>query len=253
MQELSGPVIDGAVPAIAVHGSLAADGTVVATDVGAPTGRVRVVDEVDAFPGMTSARPMLVMARGRLPDLEDGMDLRVWTKATGDEVRRVAAAIGWPIVFLVDAAQITDTSPALPVVWTFSFVQALGVVVGLLAIVGLVAYVDARQRKRSVATALLLRMGLSARRQWRSLATELAVLAGIAVVLGAGLGWAAVGAVNRHLDPIPTQLPAPLLRFPVPAVAGVLAVAVVTVLVGSSLALRAARDVDLGEALREDV
>jgi putative ABC transport system permease protein len=253
MQELAGPALDGAVPAIAVAGDLAPQGTAVATDVGAPSGQVRIVDRVAAFPGMTSARPMLVTAEGRLPALEDGMDLQVWTTASADEVRRVADGLGWPIVYLVDAAQITDTSPALPVVWTFSFVQALGVMVGLLAIVGLVAYVDARQRQRSVATALLARMGLSARRHWRSLATELALLAGIAVVLGAALGWVAVDAVHHHLDPIPGQLPAPLLRFPFPAVAGVVAVAVATVLVGSWLAQRAARRVDLGEALREDI
>jgi putative ABC transport system permease protein len=165
----------------------------------------------------------------------------------------MAADAGWPIVFLVDAQQLTDTSPALPIVWTFSFVQGLGVIVGLLAIVGLVAYVDARQRKRSVATLLLGRMGLSARRHWHSLALELAVVAGVAVVGGAALGWIAVEAVNGHLDPIPDRLPAPLLRFPWPAVAGVLVAAVATVLIGSALAQRAARDVNLGEALREDV
>ena len=253
MEELTAPAVDGAIPAIAVHGDLAPAGTAVATDVGAPTADVRVVDHIAAFPGMTSTRPVLVMAEGRAPKLEDGMDLQVWTTAGADEVRRVADQLGWPIAYLVTADQITDTSPALPVVCTFSFVQALGVVVGLLAIVGLVAYVDARQRRRSVADALLARMGLSTRRQWRSLAAELTVLAAIAVTLGAALGWVAVAAVHRHLDPIPAQLPTPLLRFPGSAVAGAVIVAVATVVVGSYLAQRAAARVDLGEALREDV
>jgi putative ABC transport system permease protein len=177
----------------------------------------------------------------------------VWTSASEDEVRRVAATDNRPIVYLVTSEQITDSSPALPIVWTFSFVQALGVMVGVLAIVALVAYVDGRQRARSVATALLARMGLSARRHWRSLVAELASLAVVAVVLGAVFGWIAVTAVHAHLDPIPDRFPSPLLRFPVVAVVGVAALAAATVLAGSTLAQRAAADVNLGEALREDV
>ncbi len=253
LQELAAPTADGSVPAIAVNGNLAPSGTFVASDLGAPQGELRVVDRVTTFPGMGPVQPTLVVAEGRAPALEDGMDLQVWTRGTGDEVRRAAADAGRSIVFLVDAKQLTDTSPALPIVWTFSFVQGLGVMVGLLAVVGLVAYVDARQRQRSVATSLLGRMGLPAGRQWRSLALELAVLAAVAVLLGTVLGWVAVGAVNSHLDPIPDRLPAPLLRFPWPAVAGVVGAAVATVLAGSGLAQLAARRVNLGEALREDV
>jgi len=253
MNELSAPTVDGSVPAIVVNGSVPASGELVASDRPNLKTQVRVVDSIATFPGMTPAAPMLVMAEGRATDLEARMNRLVWTKATGDEVRKAAADAGRPIVYLVDAQQITDSSPALPIVWTFSFVQALGVMVGLLAIVALVAYLDARQRARSVATALLARMGLSARRHWRSLVAELAVLAGVAVVLGAGLGWIAVRAVHHHLDPIPDRLPEPLLRFPYPAILSVVVVAVVTVVVGSVLAQRAASGINLGEALREDV
>ena len=253
LEELSTPTPDGAVPAIAVNGRVPETGLISPSDEPRVTAPVRVVDTIPVFPAVAPGSPMLVVAKDRLGPMEPRLNRVVWTKASEDEVRQVAAAANRPIVYLVTSDQITDSSPALPVVWTFSFVQALGVMVGVLAIVALVAYIDARQRARSVATALLARMGLSPRRHWRSLVAELAVLAVVSVVLGAVLGWVAVGAVHAHLDPIPDQVPAPLLRFPVVAVVGVVVVAVATVVAGSALAQRAAADVDLGEALREDV
>ncbi|HEY1282207.1 MAG TPA: FtsX-like permease family protein, partial [Acidimicrobiales bacterium] len=253
LQELSTPTPDGSVPAIAVNGQVPETAPISPSNRPQYTATIRVVDTIPVFPGVAPGSPMLVVAKDRLGAMEPILNRVVWTSASEDEVRRVAATDNRPIVYLVTSEQITDSSPALPIVWTFSFVQALGVLVGVLAIVALVAYVDGRQRARSVATALLARMGLSARRHWRSLVAELASLAVVAVVLGAVFGWIAVTAVHAHLDPIPDRFPAPLLRFPLVAVVGVAALAAVTVLAGSALAQRAAADVNLGEALREDV
>jgi putative ABC transport system permease protein len=117
----------------------------------------------------------------------------------------------------------------------------------------LLVYVDTRQRKRSVAEALLVRMGVPTFRHWRALLAELGALVTISVVMGTALGWWAVRAVNDHLDAAPRLPPGPLLRYPSVTTALVVAAGFGTVVVVASWAQRAAGRTNLGEALREDV
>ena len=114
-----------------------------------------------------------------------------------------------------------DVANFLGVSWTFGYLSALAALVGLVAIGGLLLYLETRQRTRTASYALGKRMGLTRATHLRSLLAELGVLLGLAWVIGAGLAWAAVLLVYHRLDIDPTRpptrcSPCPWPRSPAP-------------------------------------
>jgi len=101
------------------------------------------------------------------------------------------------------------------VTWTSGYLQALAGFVGLVAVGGLLLYLETRQRSRVASYALARRMGLRRGTHLRSLMGELIVLLGLAFALGAALAYAAVQSVYRLLDVDPNRAPPPLLTIPI--------------------------------------
>jgi putative ABC transport system permease protein len=138
----------------------------------------------------------------------------------------------------------------LGVSWSFGYLSALAALVGLVAIGGLLLYLETRQRSRMASYALGRRMGLGRGTHLRSLLAELGVLLGLAWVIGAGLAWAAVLMVYRRLDIDVTRPPAPLLTVPVLAFLGSAAAVAVVVALAALYAQRSADRADVSEVLR---
>jgi putative ABC transport system permease protein len=209
-----------------------------------------------AFPGMREGRPLVVVARSTLLRAAPGAAAaikggrEVW--AAGDPTTALAALrrAGIPTASAVTAERLTRTPAFLAVSWTFSFLEALGLVAGLVVLVGLVLYLQSRQESRDVAYALARRMGLSAGSHRRSVAMELAGMLLGAFVVGAGLAAAATRLIYRKLDLLPGQPPAPLYRIPASALGGIaLALALVAV-VGAAAVQRRADRANVGEVMR---
>ena len=148
------------------------------------------------------------------------------------------------------AGTVMRTPAFLAVSWTFAMLQALGALAGLVALVGLVLYVQARQRGRLVAYALARRMGLSRGAHLRSVALELAAMLLFSFALGVALALATSSLVYRRLDPMP-ELP-PGLHLVLPgAVLGLTLLAVaVAALTGALLVQRAADRANVAEVMR---
>ena len=108
-----------------------------------------------------------------------------------------------------------ETPGFLALSWIFGFLEALGVLAGMVALVALVLYLQARQRSREVAYALSRRMGMKKRSNFLSVAFELAGMLGASFVIGGGLAVAASWLLYRKADPMPGIPPDPLLRLPV--------------------------------------
>ncbi|HET9290374.1 MAG TPA: FtsX-like permease family protein, partial [Actinomycetes bacterium] len=134
--------------------------------------------------------------------------------------------------------------------WTFRLLSALGVLAGMVALVGLVLYAQARQRGRVIAYALTRRMGLSRAAHRRSVFWELAGLLGFAFLLGAGLAVVAAAAVLPRLDPMPELPPSLGLELPGAVLAGTLGCVLLAALAGAVLVQRAADRAKVAEVMR---
>ena len=119
----------------------------------------------------------------------------------------------------------------------------------MLALFGLLLYLQARQRGREVAYALAVRMGLSKRDHRRSVVAELAGLLGSAFALGSALAVVAAVLVHAHIAEIPGPLGA---RLAIPARPLLLSAAalVLASFAGAWAVQRRAERTNVAEAMR---
>ena len=228
-----------------------------AVDVGPVRLAVTVVATARAFPGMTSSdRSLLVVssagfdaAAGRKRD-QASWRTELW--ARGDPGAALAALrrAGQAPAAVTTAAGQMRTASFVAQAWTFRLLSALGVLAGMVALVGLVLYAQARQRGRVIAYALTRRMGLSRAAHRRSVLWELAGLLGFAFLLGAGLAVVAAAAVLPRLDPMPELPPSLGLELPGPVLAGTLGCVLLAALAGAVLVQRAADRAKVAEVMR---
>lgn len=235
---------------------------VAAVGVGVPTGVVTVTlgqrdvamsvqTTADTFPGRRQPDPILVVDRELLGevDITAGRFSEVWsTRGQADVL--AAIDVGTRVSRVQDRDTVFDVANFQAVEWTFGYLQALAAFVALIAVGGLLLYLETRQRSRVASYALARRMGLTAGTHLRSLVMELEFLLGVAFVLGGGLGATAVLTVYRRLEIDPSRPPGPLLTLPGPTIAAAAATVGVLALLAAGYAHRAATRADMAEVLR---
>jgi putative ABC transport system permease protein len=250
---------DSAVPAVAVVGAdLEGEQEL---DLGDAAISVRVVERPRAFPGMSRRGATVVVATAALDRALEasGVDspldspsarTQLWAKGETARTLRLletSSARPYPIFTAEDARQRPET---VAFTRTFAFLEALGLVAGLLALVGLVVYLQVRQRGRVVAFGLARRMGLSTRSHRRALGLELGLAVLAAFVLGLGAALGAARLVMTEVEPLASISPVPLFDPPVLHTALALAVLILVTVGGAALANRSARRANLAEVLR---
>jgi len=254
LAKLRAPTSGGVVPAVAVveDGPEFPPGTF-QLGLGATKVRTEVVAHATHFSGRRIPGPMLIVDRSRLGTVDRyaGSLSEMWSRDASPDRATAAVTAQHARVYLITSQDtVFDVANFLGVSWTFGYLSALAALVGLVAIGGLLLYLETRQRTRTASYALGRRMGLTRATHLRSLLAELGVLLGLAWGIGAGLAWTAVLLVYSRLDIDPTRPPTPLLTVPVLAFAGS-AVAVAAVVVLAALyAQRSADRADVSEVLR---
>ena len=139
---------------------------------------------------------------------------------------------------------------AEPQLWALRYVQFIGLSAGAVTICGLGLYFAAVSDRRRLSTTLARNMGLTRRRSTMATMAEIATMLTIGLALGAVLAGLAIRLVYSHLDPVPSDPPAPLLRYDAGWVlVCALAVVVVTVVAGLVIEARASRS-SLPELIR---
>jgi putative ABC transport system permease protein len=208
------PSNDPAAPVpVLVAGSLPSTGTLVFR--GGPARiSVKVVDVVKAFPGMDPGRPFVVADQGALDDRDAPGFSAIWSKADAEAVRG-ALPRGVHILSFTTAGRVQQDPAFLSLSWALGFLQALGIMTGLIVLGGMLLYLEARQRAREVSYALSKRMGLTAGTHRRSVAIELGTMLGLGAALGALLAWVAARLIYGRIDALPQIPPPPLFRTPV--------------------------------------
>jgi putative ABC transport system permease protein len=244
------PGEDG-VPAVVV-GTDAEPGTEVAVlDQGTRRFTIDPIDGVRTFPGMRLPKPTVFVRQDALADLTLVTGRReVWIAGNRDATLQALEGAGLGYVEDRQVGEVVDGASFRTVTWTFGFMQSLGASAGLLALGGVVVYLDARRRERLLGYAFMRRMGLGRVQHRRALTVEL--LASVVVGTCVGLASAVTAAWLAHdrVDPVPRFQPDPLLLPAAPLIVGLAALSLVVVLVAAALAQRRVDRDDPVEVLR---
>jgi putative ABC transport system permease protein len=243
---------DGTVPALVVGAAGVAAGDRLDVSLGKTIAHLSVAATPRLFPGRRLPVPMVIVDRSSLGQVDPyaGTRNELWTRADAFTAQRAVTAQGLRLYDVADLDEVFNIANYVGIQWSFGYLAALAGLVGLVAVGGLLLYLETRQRSRVAAYALGRRMGLTRGTHLRSLLAELGVLITAAYAIGVGLATAAVQLIYRKLDVDPARPPGPLLTYPTGVILGVLAgVAVITVL-ASLYAQRAADRTSAAEVLR---
>ncbi len=175
---------------------------------------VRVVGTATTFPGQNGSDPILITTRSELARLDPAAYDQIWSKDAAAEVTAALRSNGIGFTSVQSANTVLGQIQFAPLLWTFQALQALGVLVGILAFAGLFLFLTARSRARALSYALGLKMGMSRRTHLASLGIEIGVLFGAALVIGMATAWLASAMVNGVLNPFPDIPPGTLTVIP---------------------------------------
>jgi putative ABC transport system permease protein len=212
------PVPDGtAVPAILVNASR--DQPAASVSIRDTTIALHVVSRDAVFPGLRNgSRPMVVVDATSLVDVDPNADRenQMWTSTA-----ELDSALAWldahddSVLTEITSDVVIGTTGLLPVTWIFGYLRALAILIGVIAVAGLVFALAARTRRRTVSYVLTRRMGMTKSAHVRSLVLELVLVVGLGWLAGSGVGAGAFGVIFHSLDVYPA-LPPPM-EFVLPA------------------------------------
>jgi hypothetical protein len=220
---------------------------------------IEVVGRPNAFPGVYSDDPLLVVDAAGLeqrlgarndPLRRPGARTELWIAGDPDEALAALSKLDAFPLATITAVEVKDVPFIKAAIETFSMLNVLGLAAAVLVIGVLVVYLQARQRARTVSNVLSMRMGMRDRQASAALMLELAAMLLAAFVLGAALGLVAGRLVSPLLDPLQTIPPAPLFDAPLAVVGWTLVGLAIVAVAGGWLVHRRAAAVDLGEVLR---
>jgi len=204
-----------------------------------------VVSQMPVFPGLRdSFEPMLVIDRSAFGLLDPNADRvnQVWTSTAQYNATATALRVDhYAILTELSSQVLFGNTGLLPVTWIFGYLRALAVLIGLVAIAGLVFALAARSRRRAVSYVLSRQMGMSRLTHLRSLVVELALAVGVGWLLGVVVGAIADGLVYRSLDVFAALPPVPSFSWPA-QVTVVTALIVVVVVLLAAVATQLASD-----------
>jgi putative ABC transport system permease protein len=186
----------------------------------------------------------------RIYDPLDVVQTYVWAKGPSAEVAAALDRAGIDTYYMTTVAAFRDSPDVQLATRTYSYLRTIAIAGGVLVLVGLLLYLQARQRSQTIASALGRRMGLSRTAETTSLCLEVAGILLFAGVVGGVVALAAARPVVEQLDTLPDRPPPPVFVTPTAsillAVAALAVLAIAAGLVTSWLARRA----DVSEALR---
>ncbi|CAN5409889.1 hypothetical protein BH24ACT9_BH24ACT9_08070 [soil metagenome] len=213
-----------------------------------------VVAVADVLPGRRSAEPLLLFDDRLIGSAEvpQSANLRyeIWTNGDPEPAAAAIQEQDARLFRVFTTTEVFELANFLGVSWTFGYLQALAAFVGVIAIGGLLLYLETRQRKRTASYAMARRMGLSRWAHFRSLLAELGSVLVVGGIVGVGLAGAAIAMAYRRLDVDPIREPSPLLSIPWITLAAIACAAIVVALLTAVYAQRRSDGANPAEVLR---
>ena len=221
---------------------------------------LEVVATTSAFPGQARGLAVVVSAPALRSILEDhdaslalnGARYQAWVHGRAGLARAFLVTSGAAPGTIVVAADLLQTPALRALTWAFVFMELIGVVTAVIALIGLVLYLQARQRSREVSYALGRRMGLTSGAHRTAVVLEILLLLVTALVAGTVLALGTTALIYRRLDPLPDLPPAPALRVPSALLLTVAAAIAVCAGLGGWWVQHRAERANVGAVLRFD-
>ena len=220
---------------------------------------VRVLGTVKAFPEMAQGIPLVITsyraiteeaARVKLNDPLGVLQGYVWGKGPPAAVERALTTSGLNAYYPSSVETFLHDPNVLLATRTYSFMRTIAIAAAVLVLLGLLLYLQARQRSQVIASALGRRMGFDARSEALSVSLEVLAILAFAALIGGGIAIAAAGPVVRHIDPLPQDVPSPIFTLPVAALLLAAGCLVVVAALAGGLTTWLARRADISEELR---
>ena len=219
---------------------------------------LNVVGTATVFPGQGPG-PTVIASADDLRSVLDrhgaGIGLRgahdeTWVRGDPDAARAFLLSSGADPTSITAAADRLETPVYRSLAWSFVFMELIAVVTGVIALIGVLLYLQARQRARDISYALMRRMGMTARAHRASVVAEVSTLLAAAYVIGSLCALAAAALVYRRLDPLPGSLPGPSLVLPGAVALGTATVVAIGAWVGGRWVQRRAEHAHVARELR---
>jgi putative ABC transport system permease protein len=220
---------------------------------------IEVVARVEAWPGMRPNRGLIVadqetMSRiavdlGATPTDPFATD-ELWIKGNADAALATLADAGVFVERYQSAAEIQETPALRALTWAFGFLQALGLLAGVIAVVGVTLNLQARQQAREISYALARRMGLSRSSHRLAIGGELVAMLAAAALSGGVFALVAARIISSQIDPLPGLPPSGIFQIPTGVVVGLPIVLVVISIVGAWLVQLRADRMNVAEVMR---
>lgn len=255
IQPLTGSASAG-VPVVLANWTGPDPSSITLDTVGVP---IRVVGRATAFPGMSTRRPLVVVDQRRLEEAFEGnanpfhtpgASDELWIRGDTDEVVDALPTLPYVPELLITADEVKDIPYISAVIDTFIVMNGLGLAAGVLVLVAMLMYLQARQRSEIVSYGLSLRMGLAASAHLRAIAAEVGTMLAVAFVAGALLAVIAASLTVPLLDPLGAIPPEPITVVPIGVLVATIPVLLLAAFGGGWLIERRARRADLGQVMR---
>jgi hypothetical protein len=185
---------------------------------------VTITGTAEAFPTMSNTRPVVVMdyrvfldAFAEIAPASDAtrvLATELWARGEPERLVGFLEAQGIGAAEVSTIAEVRDRPSMRSIGWALDYLQALGVLAGVLALAATLLYLQERQQAREVSYALASRMGLDRAAHRNAVALELAGMLVTALAVGGTLALAAARLVIPSLDPLPDVPPPPEMALP---------------------------------------
>jgi hypothetical protein len=221
---------------------------------------VHIVARASAFPGMTSLRPLVVVDADTLIEAFAGLpnplhfspdaSTEFWVKGDPDRASAALRTLKYSPYLILTADQVKDIPEIAAAIGSFLVLDGLGLIAALLVVLGMLMYLQARQRSQVVSYGLSLRMGMSHAAHRRSLTAELGAMLCCSYAIGLVLALGAAFLILPLLDPLATIPPRPLYVLPLRVMGSAFVGVLAASWIGGWLTNRRAGAVHLGEVMR---
>jgi putative ABC transport system permease protein len=207
----------------------------------------------ETLPAEQGSYKSLIVTKESLGSEASQAQPQLWIRGDPATIRAKLVPLNLPVVSLSSVDDVYSGTVFQPLTYTFQYLTALSILTGVVTIVGLLLYVEARAPGHRRGYVIARRMGLRARTHRRALLVELAVPLIAGLGLGLGLATCLTYGFSAGFDVDPTLPPHTLITLPAVVIIGIsVAVAVVAVLASSFAQLRVGR-ANPSEVLRDTV
>ena len=218
---------------------------------------VRVVADALLWPGASATEPLLVTTKPALKRAFDAAHTGLYFPqsvmlARGPSEGIVRALRRAPVqsATVITADEAVRQPTFLTLGWTLGFLDALGILIGSISLIGALLFGHARQKAREISYSLARRMGLTRQQHRVALGLEFGGLLVPALVAACGLALLAAGLVYRDFDPMPALPPPSLFRIPAGVMQGAAGGLVVVALAAAFGLQRLADRADVSQLMR---